>query len=275
MITPVACLLCADYSLFATPHGSMKRLMGALAVYVAIEGTLGIRTRDNTDARHTDVAWVPPYVPHQVCGFGNTVATLLIEPELIDVGHTRLFSNDTGAASSLKELADRVKLAIARIETADDQERQELDLELLMFGMRLRRRKIDPRVLGALEIMRASPADRNLASDLAQAHSLSASRLLHLFKQETGFSFRQLRAWKRARTVLQHITAHKSLTQVALESGYPDSAHFTHTVRRTFGTNPRAIRHGLNNSIFMIKARLPTSAVLQRSDCEVTLTGAS
>jgi hypothetical protein len=51
---------------------------------------------------------------------------------------------------------------VSRIETADDSQRHTLDLELIVFDKRLPRRRIDARVMGALEILRHSPADRNL-----------------------------------------------------------------------------------------------------------------
>jgi AraC-like DNA-binding protein len=77
----------------------------------------------------------------------------------------------------------------------------------------------------------------------AQA-GLSFSRFLHLFKQQTDTSFRNLRAWKRARSLLLHVTRDANLVNVALETGYPDSTHFSHTIRQVYGLRPRDIFAG-------------------------------
>ena len=76
------------------------------------------------------------------------------------------------------------------------------------------------------------------------AVGLSTSRFLHLFKENTGIPFRSLRMWKRARRFLDHANREDSLTDVALGLGYPDSSHFSHSIRASFGLQPRAIREG-------------------------------
>jgi AraC-like DNA-binding protein len=74
--------------------------------------------------------------------------------------------------------------------------------------------------------------------------SLSASRFLHLFKQETGISFRSFRAWKRARHLLNFANQDLNLAHLAQDIGYPDSTHFSHSIRRFYGLKPRAIFSG-------------------------------
>ena len=71
-----------------------------------------------------------------------------------------------------------------------------------------------------------------------------ASRFLHLFKQETGISFRSFRAWKRARHLLHFANQDLNLAHLAQDIGYPDSTHFSHSIRRFYGLKPRAIFSG-------------------------------
>jgi methylphosphotriester-DNA--protein-cysteine methyltransferase len=59
-----------------------------------------------------------------------------------------------------------------------------------------------------------------------------------------GIPFRSLRTWKRARSLLQHVHSGGSLIDVALDIGYPDSTHFSHSIRQTFGLKPRDIVAG-------------------------------
>jgi len=74
--------------------------------------------------------------------------------------------------------------------------------------------------------------------------ALSFSRFLHLFKQETGLTFRAFRAWKRARSLLRHVHQSTTLTDIALDTGYPDSTHFSHSIRQVYGLRPSDILAG-------------------------------
>ena len=73
---------------------------------------------------------------------------------------------------------------------------------------------------------------------------LSFSRFLHLFKAEVGTPFRSLRTWKRARSLLHHVTRDTNLVHVALDTGYPDSTHFSHSIRQVYGLKPRDLFAG-------------------------------
>ena len=79
------------------------------------------------------------------------------------------------------------------------------------------------------------------AADCAASVNLSPSRFLHLFKEQTGISFRAFRAWKRARHLLHFVNEDINLAHLAQDIGYPDSTHFSHSIRRFYGLQPRAI----------------------------------
>ena len=64
------------------------------------------------------------------------------------------------------------------------------------------------------------------------------------FKAETGISFRSFRAWKRARHLLHFANQDINLAPLAQDIGYPDSTHFSHSIRRFYGLKPRAISSG-------------------------------
>jgi AraC-like DNA-binding protein len=56
--------------------------------------------------------------------------------------------------------------------------------------------------------------------------------------------YRKLRTWKRARCLLGYANGNSSLTHVALDTGYPDSTHFSHSIRQVYGLKPRDILAG-------------------------------
>ena len=95
----------------------------------------------------------------------------------------------------------------------------------------------------SLQIGKFSGEPVTAASCAAEA-GLSPSRFLHLFKEETGISFRSFRAWKRARHLLHFANQDINLAHLAQDIGYPNSTHFSHSIRRFYGLKPRAIFSG-------------------------------
>ena len=112
------------------------------------------------------------------------------------------------------------------------------------FGRPLAPRRLDPRIARVLEDMRNDPSRSTTAQECATAVGLSFSRFLHLFKAEVGTPFRSLRTWKRARSLLHHVTRDTNLVHVALDTGYPDSTHFSHSIRQVYGLKPRDLFAG-------------------------------
>jgi len=80
-------------------------------------------------------------------------------------------------------------------------------------------------------------------TELAQACALSRSHFSRAFKSSTGLSpqewIRQQRI-ARAKFLIQHTD--QSLTQISLECGFCDQAHFCHMFTRNEGINPFAWR---------------------------------
>ena len=62
------------------------RQMGSVLVYVSVAGS-AIRIRlDGGEWQRTEMAVVPPYVPHQVMSESRTVIVMKVEAETVDLG---------------------------------------------------------------------------------------------------------------------------------------------------------------------------------------------
>ena len=114
------------------------------------------------------------------------------------------------------------------------------------FGAVLKPRTFDARIREVVDRINADllPSPRRPKAWTRRAVHLSFSRFLHLFKQETGVTFRAFRAWKRARSLLRHVRQTTTLTDIALDTGYPDSTHFSHSIRQVYGLRPSDILAG-------------------------------
>ena len=96
------------------------------------------------------------------------------------------------------------------------------ELDVLCFGEMLPPRALDPRVARSIAQIDTFSGEPVTAADCAAAAGLSGSRFLHLFKQETGISFRAFRAWKRARHLLHFANQNINLAHLAQDIGYPE-----------------------------------------------------
>jgi AraC-like DNA-binding protein len=74
--------------------------------------------------------------------------------------------------------------------------------------------------------------------DLLKLAGLSESRLIHLFKKETGITIRKFILWSRTQKAISDMMAGSSIKQAAHAAGFTDSAHFNRTFVSMFGFPP-------------------------------------
>jgi AraC-like DNA-binding protein len=219
-----------------------RRISGGMNIYVAVEGKLTL-TGDVVQ-RTAEVAVAAPYAPHSVTSDDPSIICLVIEPEsatpdAMAALATRL---DVDAASDFAARIRRTYRMLRECGASRNFSTQEFDRAFL--GDVLATRPIDRRIRRAIASLSDITGAKLTAADCAAHAGLSCSRFLHLFKDETGIAFRAFRAWKRARHMLHYVNEDLNLAHLAQEIGYPDSTHFSHSIRRFYGLKPRAIFSG-------------------------------
>jgi AraC-like DNA-binding protein len=219
------------------------RTMGSVNVYVAYESRIRIRVAEG-DWQTTELAVVPPHVPHQVLAEARLINVLQIEAETVDLAALPAPLGGCGAVDAPAFVA-RVRDCQRRLcAQGRDSDLAALDFDTELFGAALPARRLDPRIQAVVDAIKRCPAAPQAAEDCAQSVHLSFSRFLHLFKQEVGTPFRSFRTWKRARSLLHYVNREANLAHVALDTGYPDSTHFSHSIRQVYGLKPRDIFAG-------------------------------
>lgn len=244
--------------LLGRPRG---RASGAFHLYCALEGGLTVTREGRTD--RASIIAVAPYVSHTVASDHPTVICVTIEPETVQscdlVGLTARTSGSAGALVRERMLAAYAGIRAGTVQAA---EIPTAEFDRIVFGAPLTPRRLDPRVAAAVSRLVASPTRAMTAEACAREAGLSQSRFLHLFKDDTGVSFRAIRAWKRARHLLHFVNEDLNFAHLAQDIGYPDSTHFSHSIRRFYGLKPRAIFTGSRDlAIYRSEARTARPAV--------------
>ena len=216
---------------------------GALIVYVAIEGMLRVRV-EGGEWQTAEVVVIQPFVPYEIACEGRHVLDILIEPETVDASRLPPLLRACGPVKA-PEFAAHVRATHQRLAAGGSAiDVQPADFDLVFFGQALPARKLDARIAAVLESIKNNPTTVAAAEHCAAQAKLSFSRFLHLFKEQVGAPFRSVRTWKRARSLLQYVNSGDSLVYVALDIGYPDSTHFSHSIRQTYGLKPKDIFAG-------------------------------
>lgn len=220
------------------------RCFGGFSVYLSLRGTHRICV-DGGDWQDSAVSVVPPYVRHRIVSGERMICNLLVEAETVDVAalppHLRTGRGAVDAPAALQ----RMREALDALRRADNRRyASTAAFDEAFFGAPLRTRALDARVQAVLDRIKSDPNGHVSAQECAAAAHLSVSRFLHLFKAETGSPFRSFRTWQRARSLLYYVTQSSNLTDIALDAGYPDSTHFSHSIRQVYGLTPKSIFAG-------------------------------
>ena len=223
-----------------------RRSFGCHTLYAALHAPLRL-TVAGTTWETPGIAVVPPYTPHQVSTADRMIGVLMIEPESIDAARLPqwLQPGASPVPAAGRPVGERVCETFRRLVRGDfGRDLTGVDIDLLFFGRMLERRTLDARVAAIASRIVQQPYAQLSAEQAAQLAGLSFSRFLHLFRAEVGATYRGFRAWKRARSFLHYANGTPSLTALALEIGYPDSTHFSHSIRQVYGLRPRDIFAG-------------------------------
>lgn len=103
-------------------------------------------------------------------------------------------------------------------------------------------KKTDSRVLECIRFVKNCAIEQVSLEQAAQHVFLSSSRLYHLFKQETGITFRQFIQHRKLVKSLKSLHNQDNFTQAAFFGGFSDQPHFNKTFKNSFGIQPSKIR---------------------------------
>jgi AraC-like DNA-binding protein len=235
------------------------RIFGATTLYLSLRNPFQLWQR-GTDMREAKFAIVPAYVPHRVATRDRSIVEVLLEAESVD--SSLMIEQFAGTRELAEQTADRV-IEGFRCLRENWANAADLDFDALFFNARPPQRKLDPRIAVVAERIRLTPAEKHPAEACAEQAGLSFSRFTHLFCDQMGTTLRRFRAWKRARGVMHIVHGGGNLLEAALNAGYADSTHFSHSLRQFYGLPPKDIFSGARGlAVFQQTAYLNSAPLL-------------
>lgn len=221
-----------------------SRNVGSVTVYASLKTPFRLSLDEHSWEEH-HLAVVPPYLSHRIETDDQMICSIMLEPEAIDFSCFGWLEGAELSSSEQRSLRSRIHQGFAYLQSIGVGATVEgLNVDRLFFEKELDKKIIDSRIARVIEKIKLNPAYNYSAEECADKAELSFSRFLHLFRDEVGVTFRKFRAWKRARNLLYHVNRTGTLTDIALEIGYPDSTHFSHSIRQFYGLQPKEIFAG-------------------------------
>ena len=212
--------LWVGHAIYLGPSLRLDRHSGSVhCLAVGVDGPFTLYT-DASQEYRTRSALIPPRTLHQVVANETRMLVCYIDP-----GSPRA---RTGWAE-MTELAHGFGLQHRReaelIRLADQREVDPQEVMDVACGPAPDTR--DPRIVAATAILRAHPIRSITADQLATEVHLSKSRLLHLFADQAGTTFRRYRMWARMLAVGRAIAKGADLTTAAADAGFASPSHFS------------------------------------------------
>ncbi len=99
----------------------------------------------------------------------------------------------------------------------------------------------DRRIQAIVDQLAGTPPTDYAFDAVLKASGLSASRFSHVFTATAGVPLRSFMLWRKTSEALRQIGAGQTLTAVAHQAGFADSAHLAKTFQATLGLAPSQI----------------------------------
>lgn len=187
--------------------------------------------------RHTRAALVAPEVPQALDPEGNRMLVIHLEPDALPWRVLRPLLKGSSscdlvavASEPYASLLDGVSLCTARAL-----------LEELVAGFSSAAvEPLDQRIVRVITLLRENLPERLDVNVLAEQIGLSASRLRHLFSEQTDVTLRRFLLHLKMRKVFSHWRPGISLTELAGEAGFYDQPHLTRAARDMYDALPSA-----------------------------------
>lgn len=244
-VTPIRLYLWPHRVLFIGPSLDNERHRHH-AAQICISLADALKFDDGTTTRDLPGVIVPPDCEHRINADAVPILSLYLEPESNDYDSLlapwlqRTEGNRTRAIA----LSDASLARLRDLYTVGGASHHAWSVCASALGMgqtSAAPSHLDPRIKQTIDIIRREPSASHTVGGLARMVHLSAGRLSHVFRHETGIAIRRFIVWVRIRQVIECALDGASLTQAAHAAGFADAAHMSNAFRQMFGFPPSSL----------------------------------
>ncbi|MFN3578886.1 MAG: helix-turn-helix domain-containing protein [Pseudomonas sp.] len=102
-------------------------------------------------------------------------------------------------------------------------------------------------------LLRLGQCPETSLAELAEEQGRSYAWMSRMFAQRVGLSLREYKTWLKLRRAMEMLHSGLSLTEVAFQAGFADSAHLSREYRRAYGVPPSSSRKRKNLQFFHLQ----------------------
>lgn len=185
--------------------------------------------------RKTRAAVVAPDVAQALSPGQTTMLVAQLDPD--SDAWRRLVGSLAGRASMDLPLAEEQAWALAH---SDDCHTLAVNLAHFLAATSGPPLPLDPRIADICHYLRETLPERLDATALAERAGISASRLTHLFREQTGVTLRRFLLYLKITRAMARWQPGMTLSTLAAEAGFYDQPHLVRTARDMFDALPSA-----------------------------------
>ncbi len=211
----------------------------AMEIVIAVTGSLTIHTDKVIKA---EGVIIKPDITHSVSGTG-LIISILLDPETALCNHVVSMLGSKNVVKLEPSITDTLVIHFKNYSNrhfSEDGICELLSKALASSNINSIKlnNHIDPRVSNVIDLIKASPQKFVPFTTLIKASGVSESRLMHLFKDQTGTTIRKYALWYKLQHAIKLHLMGNSLKQSANLSGFADPAHFNRVFVSNYGLNP-------------------------------------
>jgi AraC-like DNA-binding protein len=224
------------------PDMSEHRLGGA-ALCLGIDKPLQVLESESNGWQTCRSVLIPPGCLHEINTGGAQMAVVFLEPESEHYAILRevMQGGEWQCLYGLAHESEALKIVHDLYHYACDAETTYRLLDDIIDPHKLApdtSHALDTRIDKVVQLIKEDISQSYSVEELANRVNLSPTRLVHLFKEQTGVPIRRFRQWNRMKAVVAWVAAGGTLTEAALQAGFSDSAHLSRAFRNMFGLKP-------------------------------------
>lgn len=214
---------------------------GAPVLFIGLSGSIELRVAGLTE--QVTSALIDANTPHIVDCQGEDVAVLYIESDTFNGSVLRhhYFSFKPYAFEltnpNVRQKRNQRHILSGNINSIL---RQPLDFRAI---------NMDGRVKACMRHIRNDFNGELNQTSVAKTLNISTSRLTHLFKSQTGISYRRYCLWIKLGNFMRNFQVSQDITSAAIASGFSDSSHLSNSYKKVFGVCPSRILDNLDEVV--------------------------